>query len=709
MIRMFAFLLILMSLLSSLVVSPSQAAAEGSGTVYVHLYGCPSNYDTATDHDILNDACDQTPYYNTVNIISEGKTWSGTPSNDFRDWTWTDVPGHIFTIQASVGSYYNQPVVYCTNGGDSGYVQMEASTDWNGAYVHPTMKGGYVTCDWFAKGGATVDTGSISIDAFQCSTDFDAASADINELYVGCEQPQNGVTFEMESYRNNGQQYTTGDNAEGNAYFAYVLEDFVQITGHEVPGFGTPRVFCRSDMVGAGMQEFPAIGWTFAYNLRADEGLKCNWYNVPVAGAVVQINNHLCPNGADLSSADIYTLAATCNLSMNSVQFELDSAGDGRRNFTGDNMGSGIKWFDVVPGDTNIHESAFPGYLAPRVFCSSTLANDANVGETQEIAVVNNAIDYPIQGGATLFCDWFNLPDGGVSQTGSIAVYPSACPEGFELDNSSLQETADQCTTPQDLTLYTLVTLNDTFEHASGWWESGVVVFYGIGANEGLTLVAKPLDGYETGAVYCGQSLQADGQVNGFDRLPTTDTNTIFPTVVPGAQAVCLWYMVSAVDGANGVNNANDTNQDATEDEYSDDEGHGDEQNQGDEQENAGSDELLWTGRVEIEVRACPEGFDPYNGDLGSECWDNANGFDFGIYSADQWWPQTSGDWADQYVIWDPVPVQDVVVQEWLPGGYETPIVFCDGSQMDVSGDGAIDLNVGDGEVIYCTWFNVQQ
>ncbi len=701
--RMLVLAFTLLGLVNALPIGARSAAAEGSGTVYVHIHGCDAEDAELTDLDLLMQYCTEAPIYNNAYIISEGITTKGTPDDDNLDWTWDGVPAHNFGIKAHVDSYDAEPTVFCQNGKDDHAKLMESSMVNQYGYVHPTMTGGYVTCEWFAKTGQTDKTASVSIDAFECPVGTDGDNASLNDLYAACDKPQNGFTMIVQSPNNGASGLTTGNEKAGNVYWQYLKPEKVEISGEAILGYRAPRVFCDSGADQAGYQDLSTGGWALSHDFVDGEKLTCNWYNIPAAGATVQINNHLCPGGPYLKDADIYTLAQTCQMNMNGVSFELTSPSDSRTNITGDSAGSAVKWFDVAPTNSTIYESQFPGYYAPRVFCSSTVAENADPAETKEYPVTDGAINIVIQAGSYLLCDWFNLPDGGEAQTGSVMIYPVACPDGFDVGNSTLEESTDKCVTPQDLTDFQLVTQNSIFSLKSGWWESGVVIFYGVGSNQDLTLVATPRDGYQTGAVYCGQSLDSDGQTNGFDRMSTTDTNTIFPTVVPGAQEVCHWFMTPITAGQSQVNGDDADDQGDTGED-------GDNGEPGYANENEdGTDELLWTGRVEITNRVCPVGFDPNSQDLWENCRDNANGFGFGIYSAGQWWPQTTGDWADQMVIWDPVPVQDVIILGSIPGGFTTPIVYCDGYQMEVAGDGSINLTVNDGRVIACTWFNVQE
>jgi hypothetical protein len=445
--------LVLFALFVSMPLATGHAAADG-GTLYVHVHACGSfSGIPPTDYALLSSACVQTPYYNGFWITTEGYTYKGLPSNNNLDWTWNGVPSHIFQIQGQVDLNNSTPVVYCQNGTQDHAELMQATSGYNGGYVHPTMAGGYVVCDWFAIADGPENTGTISIDVFTCPGDFDTANAGMNDFYQACKERENGATFAAKSSLNVLDPLTTGDNAVGNVFWPYVTADAIQITETPAAGYQTARVYCRSKVTSPGYAEYPGDGGKITWNLSAGERFECDWYDAPAAGGAIQ--NVVYPGEAN------------------------GNGGDGGSGDNGDNSG------------------------------------DQNAD---------------------------NADDGG----------------------------------------------------------------------------------------------------SGDSSLDLNDQST-------------------------------------------------------------------WTGRVEITVRVCPADFDPSAGDFDGSCWDDGNGIGFAIFSADQWWPETSGDYAPQMVIWDPVPQQDVVIKEDVPNGFATPIVFCgDGEQIGVNDDGSIDVTIHDHETLTCTFFNVQ-
>jgi len=686
-----------------------RALAAGGGTVYVNLYGCPSQKGAGTtNHDVLLADCGDPTVYASMKLITEGNEFSGQATEDNSKFTFSDVPAHIFTLRGNVDPYYSQPVVYCQNSSQNGaqYQQMVVSDTNEGSTVHPTMDaGGYVTCDWFATNyGVGAAVGSVQINGFVCPAGVDPA-AELNALVAACKQSPDSVDYTVESLNNYKDTKTV--KGSSNAYWQTLNPDFLQITASLPAGLGNPRVFCQSNMNGVASVEFPDNGATFAYNLRATEVFTCRWFMSPLAGAIITINNHLCPSGPDLESADLNTLAQSCGQKMNGVPFTLKSSSENRSDATGLNQDSVVTFQNVIAGKLSIIEGGSYGSAAPRVFCSLTSAGDSNPSKTQEQQVNNASFDSILNPGDELDCDWFNINDGGVGQVGSMIINSVSCPDGFDAASSDYNTTIATCTSPLNGIPFQLVTQASQYLQSSGSFEQGKTFFYGVPVNEGLTLVGNPLDGYAYSAVYCGQALKGDGTPLGFDRMDLYSGNAIYPSAVAGGQEICLWVATTA----NGANQNNQPAPPATPaDTNAPDNGNASADNgNGSGQADNGSQTA--NGGVSITNRVCPSGFDVSNADynaLDNNCNDNGNGYDFYLVTSDGPIQQTSGSVQDQAVVWSGLNAQSVAIQETISGNLTGPIVFCDGSQVDASSDGVVLADVPADGTVNCVWFTTQ-
>ncbi len=521
---------------------------------------------------------------------------------------------------------------------------MDVSDTNMGNLVHPTMGSqGWVTCDWY--GTSSVQdlngTGTVSISTWLCPDGFNLSDADPNALTASCATPLNGIDLSVESQNNYKQTKTVGQDAPGRAYFQFLKGDFLQITGSQ-EGYATPRVFCRGVLNGGTSQfetaEIPANNATFAYILIDGEELICDWYAVPAARAQVYINVHLCPSGPDLSQADMNTLASSCQLSMNGVAFTIVPAGQGGLTFlSGETADSGVLWQGIAPGKATISQNLSKGF-AGRVFCDQVLPGDSGAAHYTERDIKGTAFSTKLDPGEELNCDWFNLNDGGANGTGGVTLNAFACPDGFDANGNDLATDLSTCGTPLNGASFTLAAQAGNLLGYTGNFQQGTVNFYDIPA-QGAVVVAGPPDGYATTAVFCGQALDYDGQPNGFDQMPTYDTNSIQAAIDPGAQEVCQWFFSTGVeniatpqqdqpatDSGDNASDSGKADDGTTSDGQPADDGQADDTGSGD------SGQTDNTGTVTVVNHLCPSGFDAVDADVNTlydQCTGDGSGFLF--------------------------------------------------------------------------------
>lgn len=126
-------------------------------------------------------------------------------------------------------------------------------------------------------------------------------------------------------------------------------------------------------------------------------------------------------------------------------------------------------------------------------------------------------------------------------------------------------------------------------------------------------------------------------------------------------------------------------------------------------------------GTIYINKHACPAGFDAVAAtvyDLAAACNLSGNGFQFSLLAGetliDQ---QTTGDVIDQAAQFDGLAASSYTVAETIAPGYSTPRVFCtlhdvvgdEGTnfEADVLDGQAIEGELGDGQYLFCDWFNI--
>ena len=129
------------------------------------------------------------------------------------------------------------------------------------------------------------------------------------------------------------------------------------------------------------------------------------------------VNVHACPAGVDVSSLDMYEMAAQCQDDPGTVSFtvanpdffyseEATASGGGNyASFTG-----------VITGVVTISGPIPAGFVTPVVFCKVELEIDlTDVVPTQQIPVnAAGSISMPLSDGQLIWCDWYIVPSGEV-------------------------------------------------------------------------------------------------------------------------------------------------------------------------------------------------------------------------------------------------------------------------------------------------------
>ena len=716
--------MLMVSLLGTMYIPTPAAAADGAGTVYAHFHGC-SNDEAARfqEHEYLKSACDESTYYVSWDLISEGKSIQEVEDADPANVHFDNVPAHSFTLSGQFGIYSGPSVVFCQNGADTstadGYELMAVSHTTSGDIVHPTFStSGYVTCDFYGTSAIaeTAGTSTVSISSWQCPAGFDIANADTNTLSNSCSTPLNGLDFSVESQLNYKETKTSGVDANGRVFFQYLSADFVQISGVQEAA-ATPRVFCGGVTSNGSNPlatvEIPANGATFAYNLLDGEDLTCNWFDVQPASAQVYVNVHLCPSGADLSKSDMNALAKSCNQSMNGVAFSIVPENQGATTYqSGETAANGVLWQNLSPGHATVSETPMKGFT-PRVFCDQVLPGESSAAHYTERKIGTYSFSTNLDPGEELNCDWFNLNDGGANGTGGANFYAFACPFGFDAANANLKQLNSNCTTNLNDVTFTLAALAGNQVDSTGTFEDGAVIFYDVPA-QGAVVEAGPPTDFTTASVYCGQALDYQGNPSAYDKMTTYDTNSIQAEIDPGSQETCRWFF--STDKANAVINPG-TNADET---PAPDATTVDGQpTQEDEQQPDPTATAIPTvapvtgGTITITNHICPSGLDASYADVNQlyeQCSGDGSGFGFTLTTEGVSTYQTSGDVIGSGAVWYSVPAHTFTISESLPDGYIAGAVFCTdttGATSYFTGS-VVHPTFPEGASLTCDWFTGQ-
>jgi hypothetical protein len=130
-------------------------------------------------------------------------------------------------------------------------------------------------------------------------------------------------------------------------------------------------------------------------------------------------------------------------------------------------------------------------------------------------------------------------------------------------------------------------------------------------------------------------------------------------------------------------------------------------------------------GSVFVNKHVCPAGFPSDASELkfarfclGDDGrFGDGNGVPFALSTVRLSREQRTGQLSPHAVAWDGVPVQTrVSIFEKIPSGFGTPVVFCQGNNGDsdfermvLHSGNTIRVNLVDGGLVYCDWYNIRR
>src|SRR5262249_40428872 len=149
-----------------------------------------------------------------------------------------------------------------------------------------------------------------------------------------------------------------------------------------------------------------------------------------------------------------------------------------------------------------IAEEKQPGYGLPIVLCTSKYeAGDPVNWVAQQVYDENGNyhIYYGFNAGETVFCDWFNFPNG----SNAVVIYKHTCIETFDVYTADADGVASACQEYLDGVTFHVTDGGPTdASGASGEDGEGEVIFEGLGSGEYFINEEVP-QGYDVPVVYC--------------------------------------------------------------------------------------------------------------------------------------------------------------------------------------------------------------
>lgn len=383
----------------------------------------------------------------TLEAEASGGTASFAAGFGPGDWTMSETfPPQGYAAKKVFCSYYapdGTPVLVNNPMGDSG---------WS-AYLYVAGDASSIVCNWFHYNATPQPTtGDVNVNKITCPGGFDAYSASIYDLAANCHEPAVSVSFTLRDVNGSESSANTPGSGVNIASWSGVPSGVLTITEAAVQGFGTPRVFCKnSKLTGEedAESEVSVSGQTATTELKSGyDLLYCDWFNIPTYEdtITIYINKHACPDG--YRSDDPYDLAANCHEGYDPISFDANGQliGPSSQNpqATGSGPGSNVQ-FQNLPADTwTVSEELPDGYGEPVVFCKFINNTTYEESSYEWVDVINgNAISRQVDGGYTLYCDWFNFKESPYT---GIYIHKYGCPDSYD-KSWNLSQWQQYCTT----------------------------------------------------------------------------------------------------------------------------------------------------------------------------------------------------------------------------------------------------------------------
>lgn len=385
------------------------------------------------------------------------------------------------------------------------------------------------------------DPVSIIINKFDCPSSY---NHDYYQLAANCSPPNYQVQFQLYG-PNFTQFYTGGISQNGLTAGVFTIREIVP------SGYSDPLAFCKiSDQLGndSGSQEVVIYDGYLEQQVDAGKTLYCDWFNIPLQQAstsgTIIVNKHFCkgPDAFDAYDASIYDLAANCNEQATPVPFSAYQGNNKLQDGTSTGAPNLLTFSNLPTGAITIVEQIPDGYGDPIAYCSVKDGQGNDRAPVTQAPVDNDRINWTLNSGDVVFCDWFNVP---AEKLVTISVVKYSCPDSIGYNWGGFGDYTQGCTSPASgisFKLDSASTGNPGNQETDG---NGQASWTDLEADHYYITEEVP-DGYQQPVVFCAFYLpNASPQNQDFQPYSVSDDNRIEFDIKGGQYIVCVWFNVS--------------------------------------------------------------------------------------------------------------------------------------------------------------------
>jgi hypothetical protein len=672
------------------------------GAIEIDYWECNPGFDiTNPDLENLFQDCqgvDNIGFF--VNTSDGGQQTQQTGEFGDAHVSFTELP----TGQTSFGQSNpdGRPIaVYCNGivqhgGPETGIQNLSV---FNGAVQWDLQDDEIVFCSWLV--GTPAEPADLIVHKWLCPEGYDPQEDSIDPT-EDCTEAMDGVTFIVtdEDPNTSDIQTDTGDSIDGAVMFGGLAPGDYTITETLPDGIESAFLWnCETDPPQLSLAEEPwneGPEWSFTM---AGQDVECQWFNVPGEGGLtteqatetateeatetateepsgdsnsVTVYKWECPAGTGYGMA-IDDYSAACDTEHLNIPISLTDDNGEHATTT---QANGTEWDDVVPVDGNPDDAVFlaeeipDGFGEPVVFCQALDQDEWRLYESEDGAFTLD--DFGADTPWTVQCNWYNVPtDGGTPFAGegySVTVYKWLCPAGTAY-GQSIDDYSAACDTEH---LDIPITLTDASGDRPATTQANGTEWDNVTSGDQSFAITETIpEGFGSPVVFC-RPVDADEA----PLIPVTEGTVLINDFQSDYQ--CFWYNIPLEEGF---------------------------------------------GSVAINKHACPAGIDAYSLDiyeLAAQCHEDPGSVDFTVTSG-AYNETVAATGGGNYASFTQVPSGTVTVTEDLPDGYGTPIVYCKVEvELDLSdivptylesvGDGpAISAPLGNGQLLWCDWYNVPE
>jgi hypothetical protein len=525
------------------------------------------------------------------------------------------------------------------------------------------------------------DNSYLQIDKFDCPVGTDWTQATYQDLTAGCAPSTTPVTMEITPPGGQAQQQSFTGTLQLGPFAAgqFAITEMVN------PGYWTPWVACDGFLANETPQPTTAaMNTAVTWPVAQDESLYCQFFNIPIGGAVT-VYKWQCADQTEFGrELDYYQgslpeqQTGPCETEHLNIPITLTDAAGPHATTT---QANGTQWSPVLPdanGHFQIAVDEPDGFGDPMVFCGTlddqTQTAVPATGAQVTLTAPLNTPSFGIQ------CNWYDIP----AQPNSITIYKWQCEPGTEpgreleyYQGGLPDQPTGPCETEHLNIPISLIdgapdSPHETTTQANGTQFDDVV----LDQNGGFKVTITEPDGFGDPMVFCA-TLDQDTQTA---VTATGGTITITPTGQPFTYQ-CNWYDIPSTTTTTGT-----------------------------------------TGQIVIEKYWCPQGLSfvqtPTRADMQAACQEQpGTGANFtltGPAAAPQTWPdmQPSGP-SPQSFTWPDLPAGDYTIAENGLGGGWMSTVYCHASSGQPNGEAeemlsgpSVTRTLQAGYTIDCAWFN---